>query len=79
MARLAEGPVSTPRRSCGSSESARRELRAVSIDTSQHTVPFYERMGFRTTSVMRDGYAPGLDRCEMILELDRDNRNEEEA
>jgi hypothetical protein len=36
-------------------------------------------MGFRTTSVMRDGYAPGLDRCEMILELDRDNRNEEEA
>ncbi len=33
---------------------------AVVIDTSQHTSPFYERMGFETQSVKEDGYGPGL-------------------
>ncbi len=34
--------------------------RAVVIDTSQHTSPFYEKMGFETQSVKEDGYGPGL-------------------
>lgn len=33
---------------------------AVYIDTSQHTRPFYERMGFVAESVETDGYGPGL-------------------
>ncbi|WP_108820301.1 GNAT family N-acetyltransferase [Pseudovibrio sp. Alg231-02] len=33
---------------------------AVYIDTSQHTCPFYERMGFVAESVETDGYGPGL-------------------
>lgn len=39
----------------------------VVLNTSQHTVGFYERLGFETVSVIRDGYAPGLDRCDMRL------------
>lgn len=41
----------------------------VELNTSQHTVGFYEALGFRTVGVESDGYAPGLDRCEMRLEL----------
>lgn len=37
----------------------------IALNTSQHTVGFYERLGFVTLSVESDGYAPGLDRCEM--------------
>ena len=44
---------------------------AVALNTSQHTVPFYERVGFRTINVLKDGYAPGLDRCDMRMELPR--------
>ena len=42
---------------------------SVRLDTSQHTTAFYARFGFETVSVDRDGYAPGLDRCEMVLRL----------
>jgi hypothetical protein len=31
----------------------------------QHTVGFYERLGFRTVRIDPEGYGPGLDRCEM--------------
>jgi GNAT superfamily N-acetyltransferase len=41
----------------------------VALDTSQHTRGFYEKRGFVTESVLRDGYAPGLDRCDMRLTL----------
>lgn len=44
----------------------------VELNTSQHTVAFYEGLGFRTVGVEPDGYAPGLDRCEMRLDLTRD-------
>jgi ribosomal protein S18 acetylase RimI-like enzyme len=37
----------------------------IALKTSQHTVGFYERLGFVTLSVEIDGYGPGLDRCEM--------------
>lgn len=44
-------------------------LEVVALDTSQHTLGFYERRGFRTERVTPDGYAPGLDRCDMRLFL----------
>ena len=52
-------------------ERIRQESRVsgVTLNTSQHTQGFYQRLGFRTSSVEADGYAPGLDRCVMRLEL----------
>lgn len=44
-------------------------VQAVALNTSQHTAGFYERRGFRTELVTPDGYAPGLDRCDMRLVL----------
>lgn len=43
----------------------------VAVHTSQHTRGFYEHRGFRTERVVPDGYAPGLDRCDMRLDLAR--------
>ncbi|MND93430.1 acetyltransferase [compost metagenome] len=45
------------------------EVEAVTLNTSQHTRRFYEKFGFVSTSVTPDGYAPGLDRWDMILKL----------
>jgi ribosomal protein S18 acetylase RimI-like enzyme len=42
---------------------------AVRLDTSQLTTGFYERFGFKVLSVVRDGYAPDKDRCEMRLDF----------
>lgn len=42
---------------------------AVALNTSQHTRGFYERRGFVTERVVPDGFAPGLDRCDMRLVL----------
>ena len=44
-------------------------VREIALNTSQHTVLFYEGLGFRTTRVEKDGYGPGLDRHDMVLEL----------
>jgi N-acetylglutamate synthase-like GNAT family acetyltransferase len=41
----------------------------VCLNTSQHTQGFYERLGFTTESVTKDGFSPGLDRCDMRLHL----------
>lgn len=46
-------------------------VRRVAINTSQLTRGFYERLGFRLLEIVPDGYAPGLDRCEMRLDQDR--------
>lgn len=43
--------------------------RAVALSTSQHTTGFYERLGFTITGVVKDGFAPGLDQCDMRLDL----------
>lgn len=40
-------------------------VEVVALNTSQHTVGFYEALGFETVAVEADGYAAGLDRCEM--------------
>jgi GNAT superfamily N-acetyltransferase len=44
-------------------------VRAVTLNTSQRTVGFYEAFGFVVERVVPDGYAPGLDRCDMRLVL----------
>ena len=41
----------------------------VAIETSQHSAGFYDRLGFRVTAVTPDGFAPGLDRWIMVMEL----------
>lgn len=43
------------------------QVKAVQLDTSQHSEGFFARFGFRTTRVTPDGYGPGLDRCDMTL------------
>lgn len=45
------------------------EVTTVSIDTSQHSAPFYARLGFQTVQVQPDFYAAGLDRYDMTLHL----------
>jgi predicted GNAT family N-acyltransferase len=44
-------------------------VRAVVLDTSQHSRAFYERHGFRAVAETADGYAPGLDRIDMRLDV----------
>lgn len=48
---------------------ADRAVDAVALNTSQFTRGFYERVGFVTERVVPDGFAPGLDRCDMRLVL----------
>jgi len=38
---------------------------AVVLDTSQHTYPFFEKLGFQVTKITPDGYGPGLHRYDM--------------
>lgn len=38
------------------------------LNTSQHTAGFYEKLGFRTVRMTPDGYGPGLDRHDMVME-----------
>jgi ribosomal protein S18 acetylase RimI-like enzyme len=42
-------------------------VRQVRLDTSQQTQGFYARFGFVVERVVPDGYAPGLDRVDMLL------------
>jgi predicted GNAT family N-acyltransferase len=37
------------------------------LDTSQHTFPFFEKMGFKVVKVTNDYYGPGLDRYDMEI------------
>jgi N-acetylglutamate synthase-like GNAT family acetyltransferase len=41
-------------------------VQRIRMCTSQHTVGFYERMGFETVEVERDGFAPGFHKHEMV-------------
>jgi GNAT superfamily N-acetyltransferase len=49
--------------------SADPSVAAVALNTSQFTRRFYEQAGFITERFTPDGYAPGLDRCDMRLVL----------
>ncbi len=41
---------------------ARYPKHAIVLDTSQHTVGFFEKLGFSVSKITPDGYGPGLDR-----------------
>ena len=41
----------------------------VRVATSQHTALFFQKQGFKEISVQKDGYAPGIDRIEMVMKL----------
>lgn len=41
----------------------------VTIETSQHSRGFYERMGFTVSKIIPAGFGPGLDRWDMTLSL----------
>ncbi|HYC74862.1 GNAT family N-acetyltransferase [Brevundimonas sp.] len=43
----------------------------VRLETSQHTRGFYERFGFEVVTVRKDGFAPGIDACEMRLRINQ--------
>ncbi|MDG2286854.1 MAG: GNAT family N-acetyltransferase [Alphaproteobacteria bacterium] len=49
-------------------------IRRVVMDSSQHTIGFFEKFGFRVTTQQLDGYGPGLHRYDMVLELDEQTR-----
>jgi ribosomal protein S18 acetylase RimI-like enzyme len=42
----------------------------VVLDTSTETAAFYTKLGFRTVSVWRDYYGPGLDRHDLVMDVD---------
>ncbi|MFB9992662.1 GNAT family N-acetyltransferase [Deinococcus oregonensis] len=42
---------------------------AVTIETSQHSAPFFARLGFNTTRIQPEGFALGLDQHDMRLSL----------
>jgi N-acetylglutamate synthase-like GNAT family acetyltransferase len=37
----------------------------IGLDTTQHSFPFFEKLGFNTIRITKDGYGPGLDRYDM--------------
>lgn len=42
----------------------------VMMDTSQRSLPFYEKLGFVVKQVTQNGYMPGLHRYDMMLHVD---------
>jgi predicted GNAT family N-acyltransferase len=40
----------------------------ISLDTTQHSYLFFEKMGFKVVKITRDGYGEGLDRYDMVSE-----------
>ena len=42
----------------------------IKLCTSQHTQGFYARFGFKAETITPDGFAPGIDRWDMVLKLD---------
>lgn len=45
------------------------DVDAVELGTSQHTAGFFKRFGFELVRITADGFAPGLDRHDMRLDL----------
>jgi GNAT superfamily N-acetyltransferase len=39
---------------------------SISMDTSQHTIPFFEKMGFVVVKITPNGYGAGLDRYDLV-------------
>lgn len=40
---------------------------SISLDTTQHSFGFFERLGFSVTGITNDYYGPGLNRYDMLL------------
>jgi ribosomal-protein-alanine N-acetyltransferase len=40
----------------------------IMLDTSQYSYPFFEKMGFKLTTITKDFYGKGLDRYDMTCE-----------
>ncbi len=51
-------------------------MKLVRMDTSQNSVGFFMKRGFKTYRITRDHYGPDLHRYEMYLLLDEENRKE---
>jgi predicted GNAT family N-acyltransferase len=49
--------------------SAMPQVASVSMNTSQHTQGFYARFGFEPVKVTPDGFGPGIDQWDMVLQL----------
>ena len=41
----------------------------VRLSTSQHTAGFFQKLGFKVAETRKDGFAPGIDRIEMVMIL----------
>lgn len=48
---------------------AEGSVHEVRLSTSQHAAGFYQRFGFVTRLIVPGGFAPGIDRCDMVLVL----------
>ena len=48
-----------------------KRVQSVALSTSQHTVRFYEKLGFGVLEVIPDGFGAGLDRIDMRRDLGR--------
>jgi len=46
------------------------EVTAASLDTSQKTVGFYEKLGFKRVTHLPNHYGPGLDRYDLWADVD---------
>ena len=44
--------------------------KTILVETSQHSFGFYEKLGFKLLSTQKDYWAPGIDLCSAILELE---------
>ena len=42
----------------------------IMLDTSQHSYPFFEKLGFKLTTITKDFYGNGLDRYDMTYECE---------
>ncbi len=40
----------------------------VTLDTSQHSYPFFQKLGFVVTKITPNFFAPGIDRYDMLLQ-----------
>ena len=52
------------------------EIELVKMDTTQHTVRFFEKLGFVVQKTEPDHYGPGLHRYDMTLSVSDDSRAE---
>ena len=52
-------------------EIRKTNVETVALDTSQHSMGFFEKEGFTTIQKIQNGYGAGLDRVEMELKIQK--------